>query len=321
LWRDLFLVGKVDFGWRIPSFPVDGSRKFAFVSQILDFIGVVEDAFDSMWISDHFVPWATFQSVETDILEAWTTLSYLSGVFSKPKFGNIVLCNSYRNPALLAKMGATLDALTGGRFIMGIGAGWKEDEYIAYGYEFPSASVRIGQLEEGVQIIRLLWREDNVTFHGKYYRIRDAYCDPKPDPVPPIMIGGGGEKLLLRVVAKYADWWNLPNATVSEYGHKLDVLEKHCKAVGRDFSEIKKTLGGFVAIAEKESEAKKIASASPFLKSQSWDAHFIGTPERVIERLGEYVNLGVELFILRFLDFPSTKGADLFIEKVVDEFK
>ncbi|HEW94029.1 MAG TPA: LLM class flavin-dependent oxidoreductase, partial [Thermoprotei archaeon] len=112
-------------------------------------------------------------------------------------FGHIVLCNSYRNPALLAKMTATLQVLSNGRYILGIGAGWKIDEYIAYGYPFPPPRVRIGQLEEAVQIIRRMWTEESVSFRGKYYHIDNAICSPKPKPVPLIMIGGGGEKLML----------------------------------------------------------------------------------------------------------------------------
>ncbi|PDM26352.1 LLM class F420-dependent oxidoreductase [Candidatus Bathyarchaeota archaeon B24-2] len=308
---------KAEFGWRIPSFPVDGSSTSKFIDQINAFIKEVEGRLDSAWISDHFHPWAKFQSVDTDVLEAWTTLSYLAGVYRKLKFGNIVLCNSYRNPALLAKMASTLQALTNGRLILGIGAGWKEDEYLAYGYEFPSAKVRIRQLEEAVQIIKKLWTEDPVNFDGAFYKVKNAYCNPKPDPIPPIMIGGGGEKLTLRVVARFADWWNLPNVTVAEYERKIRILERHCKIVGRDPKEIRKTWSGLIAIAEEEEEALKIAKESPFLSGQSLDAHLIGTPETIIERIRQYLHIGVDYFILRFLDFPEVKGLKTFCTKVL----
>ena len=311
---------RVEFGLRVPSFPVDGSSGQTFIDQVVQFLSEVEGYFDSAWVCDHFHPWARFVPETTPTIEGFTAISYLSGVFNRLKFGNIVLCNSYRNPALLAKMGATLQLLTGGRFILGIGAGWKEDEYIAYGYKFPPAKVRIEQLEEGVQIIRKMWTETKATFEGKYYRIKDAICSPKPNPTPPIMIGGGGEKLTLRVVAKHADWWNLPNASVETYKHKLDILESHCGRIGRKPEEIKKTLGNIVAIAESPEEAKRIAVESPFSNLGNVENFIIGDPKTVAEKISEYVELGVEHFILRFLDFPKTSGAKLFAEKVIPEF-
>jgi len=314
-------LGRVEFGLRIPAFPVDGSGGEVFVDQLFRFVGEFESDFDSAWVCDHFHPWSRSVSETTPTIEGFTAISYFSGVFKRLKFGNIVLCNSYRNPALLAKMGATLQLLTGGRFILGIGAGWKEDEYIAYGYQFPSAKVRIEQLEEGVQIIRKMWTETRATFEGKYYRIRNAICSPRPRPIPPIMIGGGGEKLTLKVVAKHADWWNIPNASVETFKHKLEILESHCERVGRNPREIKKTLGNMVAIAETPAEARRIAIESPFVKAENMENYIIGDPDMVAEKISEYVELGVEHFILRFLDFPKTDGARLFTEKVMPNFK
>jgi len=314
-------LGRVEFGLRIPAFPVDGSNGEAFVDQLIRFVSKFESDFDSAWVCDHFHPWSQSVPETTPTIEGFTAISYFSGVFKRLKFGNIVLCNSYRNPALLAKMGATLQLLTGGRFILGIGAGWKEDEYIAYGYEFPSAKVRIEQLEEGVQIIRKMWTETKATFEGKYYRIKNAICSPRLEPIPPIMIGGGGEKLTLKVVAKHADWWNMPNASVEKFKHKLEVLESHCERVGRNPQEIKKTLGNMVAIAETQAEARRIAIESPFVKAENMENYIIGDPEAVAEKISEYVELGVEHFILRFLDFPKTDGARLFTEKVMPNFK
>lgn len=308
---------QVKFGLRVPSFPVDRSNEKEFVTQILRVLEELEESFDSAWVCDHFVPWAGFVSKTTPTLEGFAAISYLSGRFQRSIFGNIVLCNSYRNPALLAKMGATLQTLTGGRFILGIGAGWKEDEYIAYGYDFPPPKVRIQQLEEGVQIIKAMWNKDLVTFKGRYYRIDEAYCFPKPDPVPPIMIGGGGEKLTLRVVARHADWWNIPNASPKTYEHKLRVLEEHCKKEGRDPSEIVKTLGNIVAISKTEEEASKLAAQSPFIKKGDEENFIIGNPDSVMEKLKEYTELGVEHFILRYVDFPNVDGARLFAEEVI----
>jgi alkanesulfonate monooxygenase SsuD/methylene tetrahydromethanopterin reductase-like flavin-dependent oxidoreductase (luciferase family) len=309
---------RISFGWRIPEFPVKGQPEGQeFIAQVLRSLESVEEKFDSAWLSDHVIPWAAWQNPATDNLEGWTALNYFMGMFKRLSFGHIVLCNSFRNPALLAKMAATLSVLSSGRFILGIGAGWKGDEYLSYGYDFPAASVRIAALDEAVQIIRKMWTENVVHFNGKYYKVNGGYCNPKPNPKPPIMIGGSGEKLLLKVVASQADWWNavLP---LAEYKRKLPVLKKHCEKAGRDYDSIKKTWLGAVAIANTEHEALRIAKSNPFVAT---DPPLTGTPEQVTKQLAEFVDLGVEYFILRFLDFPSQTGIELFTEKVTQEFK
>jgi alkanesulfonate monooxygenase SsuD/methylene tetrahydromethanopterin reductase-like flavin-dependent oxidoreductase (luciferase family) len=318
-------MARVSFGWRIPAFPVDASDAPAFRKQISSAMEIVQDTFNSAWISDHPLPWASWQSPHTPNLEGWTALTYYSALYNKLIFGHVVLCNSYRNPALLAKMTATLSFLTGGRFVLGIGAGWKEEEYRAYGYEYPKPSIRIAQLEEGVQIIKRMWREDRVTFHGKYFHVEDVSCDPKPDPVPPIMIGGGGEKLTMKVAARYADWWNCPNLTVDQYRHKLEVLRGHCNAVGRSYEAIRKVWLGAIAIAKTEREARKIASGNPFVtKEPRFDAYgptIIGTPAKVVESLERFKAIGVDCFIFRFLDFPRITGTKLFSDHVIAALK
>jgi len=316
---------RISFGWRIPEYPINGTKGPEFVAQILHSLGRVEESFDSAWLSDHMIPWADWQSWDIDNLEGWTTINYLIGVFKRLSFGHVVLCNSYRNPALLAKMAATLSLLAPGRFILGIGAGWKKDEYLSYGYEFPEAPARIEALKEAVQIIRKMWTENIVHFRGKHFSVAGAYCNPKPNPLPPIMIGGGGEKHTLKVVASYADWWNGPNLTVEEYRRKLDVLKHHCEKVGRRNEAIKKTWLGCIAIAKTQDEALRIATDNPFVaKETRFDAMratIIGTPEQVSQRLAEFVDLGVEYFIFRFLDFPSVMGMELFTEKVAEELR
>jgi len=217
-------------------------------------------------------------------------------------------------------MGATLDALTGGRYILGIGAGWMKEDYIEYGYKFSSAAIRIKQLEEGVQIIKRMWAEDDITFLGKYFTVKNAYCNPKPDPPPPILIGGEGEKLLLRVVARYADWWDCSNADIKTYSHKFEVLRQHCNKVHRDPNKILQTTSNRVAIAETNKEALKMAKESPFIGKENIGSYLIGTPQKIKEKIGAFVNKGVEHFILRFIDFPQLDGARLFAEEVISEF-
>lgn len=308
-------MNAIKFGWRVPAFPVDQSRGQTFVKQITDTLDLVHDQFDSAWVADHFIPWAEFESDDTDTLECLATLSYLMAAYPGLDFGAIVLCQSYRNPALLAKMSATLQLLSGGRYIMGIGAGWKEDEYQAYNYPFPRPAVRIAQMSETVQIMRQMWTESPATFEGKHYQIKNAYCEPRPEKPIPIMIGGGGEKLTLRVVAQHADWWNAPTSDVDGFKHKLNVLKGHCEAVGRDINEIILTAGGVVALRQTEADAQAIAQASPF------STNTIGTPEQVTEQLRAYTDVGVTHFILRFADFPQQAGVQLFIEQVLPEFR
>ena len=309
---------QIKFGWRVPDFPVDGSREAVFIDQITHNLERIQGKFASAWVADHFIPWARFQSDETDTIECLTTISYLAGAFPKLDFGSIVLCQSYRNPALLAKMAANLQAFSKGRFILGLGAGWKQDEYLAYNYDFPKASVRIAQLAETIQIIDKLWSETPATFAGKYYQIKNATCEPKPDPRPPLLIGGGGEKLILRLVAQYADWWNFPGGSLENYAHKLEVLRGHCQAVGRNYDDIVKTWATeVVAVAETEAEAKRMAEASPF----NGGSRIVGTPDQVVQALRRFTGLGVTYFMLRFADFPNSAGAELFAQEVIPQFQ
>jgi alkanesulfonate monooxygenase SsuD/methylene tetrahydromethanopterin reductase-like flavin-dependent oxidoreductase (luciferase family) len=315
-------MADLKFMWRIPAYPTEGSCKDVFVKQIMDALDYLEGKFDGAFLDDHLLPWTAVDHpggrdllpANVDTLECMTTLSYLAAAYPKLVFGPIVLSQAYRNPALAAKMGANLQQLSGGRFVMGIGAGWYEPDYEAYGYEFPqSPSVRLAQMEETIQIIHKLWRESPATFEGKYYRIKNAYCEPRPDPIPPLLIGAGGEKVALRLVAKYADWWNYCD-TVEVYAHKLDVLRAHCEAVGRDFNEIVKTWDGLqITIAETEAEAQKIYQASVFKRRGA----VVGTPVQVAEKLKAFKDVGVQIFFLRFDDFPSLNGIKLFTEEVL----
>ena len=187
-----------DFGIVLyPSF-VPGDDYLDGYRETLD--GLPPD-FTTVWIPDHF------QFGDSLRPEAWTVLTYLAALFPRFRFGHLVLGQSFRNPALLAKMAATLQDLTGGRYILGIGAGWHEEEYRAYGYDYPSGGTRVEELAEAIEVIRAMWTESPATFHGKHYRIDGAYCVPRPDPPPPIMVGTNGPKAL-RVTARLADWWN-----------------------------------------------------------------------------------------------------------------
>lgn len=312
------MMNKVRFGIRVPAFPLNDSHSRIFRNEIIDYLAASSERYSSVWVADHFVPWYDQLDPTTDTLECWTTLTYLAGRFPGFYFGSIVLSQSYRSPALLAKMAATLQLLTGGRFILGIGAGWKEDEYLAYGHDFPATATRIHQMGEAVQIIKRMWDNQRANFQGKYYQIEEAICEPKPDPPPPILIGGGGKKITLRYVAQYAEWWNFPGGTPDHYAELLTALRDHCTEVGRDYHSIVKTWGSeCVSVAETHEEALKIALTSPLYNP---DTAIVGTPAEVETQLRRFTEMDVEHIILRFADFPQTTAAQLFADEVIPKF-
>jgi alkanesulfonate monooxygenase SsuD/methylene tetrahydromethanopterin reductase-like flavin-dependent oxidoreductase (luciferase family) len=307
----------VKFGLRIPEFAVDGSSAPQLIEQAGRALAAGRGRFASAWISDHFLPWADFGGPTIPNLECWTTLTYLAAQNPDYTFGNIVLSQSYRSPALLAKMAATLQALSGGRLLLGLGAGWKQDEYLAYGYDFPVPAVRIQQLAEAAQILKLMWTEPHPSFHGRHYHIDNAICEPRPSVPIPLMIGGSGRQLTLRVVARYADWWN-GGGGPRRYAEALDALRGHCRDVGGDYDNIVKTwVGDCVAVAPTSEAAHKLAEASPFYNQ--YDS-LVGTPAEVAAQLQRFLDLGVQHFILRFADYPSPSGLELFAKEVIPRF-
>ncbi len=187
--------------------------------------------FDSLWIADHFYG---FDARTDPFLEGWTTLTWLGAKFPDVTLCHHVLGHGYRPPALTAKMAATLQTLCGGRFVLGIGAGWRGDEYEAYGYEFPKPSIRFAQLEEVIEICRRMWTEDHPSFEGHYFSIEDASAPPLPDPPPPICIGASGEKVGLPLVGRQADMWNTPFRGDEDYARRKGIVHDAAMAAGRD---------------------------------------------------------------------------------------
>jgi len=257
--------------------------------------------FDTAWTFDHF--FAILSPPSGPCFEGWVSLAALMAATSRVKAGILVTGNTYRNPAVLASMGKTLDHASDGRLIMGIGAGWFEQEHVAYDIPFYTVGERIRRLDEACEIIKRLWTEEQVTFNGRYYDIKDAYCEPKPlqKPWPPIMIGGGGEKLTLRVVAKHADIWNTFGSP-AVFRDKLSVLRAHCAAVGRNMDEIEVSWAGSAALTESKEQKQAITQAisKAFGRSQEEvePGLLIGPPEEVRDRIAKLIDAGVTHFIL-----------------------
>jgi alkanesulfonate monooxygenase SsuD/methylene tetrahydromethanopterin reductase-like flavin-dependent oxidoreductase (luciferase family) len=311
-------MASLTFGWRMQTFSIDGTPGPVLVEQIEEHLRRLDGHLDAVWIQDHLFPEAAFTPPEWDSVEAWSALAHWAAAFPSYRYGHIVLANSYRSPALLAKMAATTQLLTRGRLILGIGAGWNEPEYRAYDIPFPSVRERLDRLAEAVQVLKVMWRDSPATFHGRYYRVEEAYCNPRPDPAPPIMIGGAGEKRTLRITAEHADWHNMPSAPIEVVEHKLGVLRAHCDAVGRDPATLYKTGSiNAVAVAPTRAEARRMAEASPFYKPDAPSAAAVGEPGDVAEQLRRYADLGMEHLIIRFADFPKLDGAMRFVEQVL----
>jgi len=285
--------------------------------------------FDSIYAYDHLVPHYK-DDVEKNIFECFTLLSSLAAITKKIKIGQIVVCNSYRNPALLAKMSSTLDIISNGRAELGIGAGWYEQEYLAYGYDFPSNIARIKQLDESLSIIKAMWTETHANFQGQYYTIKKAICNPKPiqKPYPTIMVGGSGEKYLLKVVAKHADRYNLFFGSPKEMKRKISILKEYCKSSDRKKqSDIQYSLVLPCIIKESEEEVNKILTKYK-RKDKTMKQYIeylvsgitIGDPDKILKGINEYVEMGVTHFIMHFIGLDEV-SLRLFDSKIIRHLK
>ena len=307
-------MGKVsmDFGYNPPcgerGYEIINPRNYLYdLHRALD---VASQNFTSIWSSDHLNYGSEFR------VECWTMLTWIAARYPGPMLGTVVMCNSFRNPSLLAKMSASLQQMSAGRLILGYGAGWYEEEYRAYGFDYPSPGVRVDMFEEGVQIIKNMWKNSPANFTGKYYQIDNVYCEPRPDPEPILMLGGGGEKKTLKVVAQYADWWNDVMRPIPDLKRKLEVLKKHCESVGSDFGNIRKTLAPRFFIDKNHKKALEMAEG----KNDSGQV-IAGDPSAICEQLHELVEMGFDMVITTFPKFQDLDDMKLFVEKVIPNFK
>ncbi len=318
-------------GWRVDLIDIPTEEHWNTM------LGVAKQAealgFKSAWVYDHFhtVP----EPTQEVTYEAWTLMAALAVTTDTIRLGQMCTCNGYRPPAYLAKVAASIDVMSGGRLEMGIGGGWYEHEFNAYGYGFPKASVRLGQLDEAVQIFKKLWTEEEASFEGKYYTLDGAISQPKPVQGPhiPIWVAGGGEQLTLRTAAKYADATNF-GSTPESFAHKLSILEAHCERHDRDPAEITNSSSLNVIIAEDEAAVARrrdhiesrfatVVSDASGTMDRWFGEHqsAVGTPEQIVEKIKAYEAEGCDYLILNFPDSAThPESMDLFATEVMRHF-
>ncbi len=283
--------------------------------------------FYCIWVSDHLMNPAGAKPhggpvEDRPIFEAWTTLSALSTLTNRVRLGNLVLCNSFRYPSLLAKMAATLDLISKGRFILNMGAGWFRKEATAYGVPWAKYSERFASLEEAIRVIKKLWQEREVNFKGEYFDLENAILEPKPTqkPHPPVWIGGTSDNIL-RLVANEGDGWDIDvhENVLASLKERVASLRKHCLSIGRNFKEIEISTHAMAIVTKNREEAMRLAlpHARAINKSvkEFADSHFIGSPKEVIEKLWKYEDVGITNLCLIFGN--GLEGIELFADEVI----
>ena len=285
-------------GWRMDLNGIDKSDQW---QTILDAAIKIEALnYESIWVYDHFhtVPKPT----QDPTFECWTLMSALSQTTEKVRLGQMCTCNSYRNPSYLTKVASNIDVMSNGRLEYAIGAGWYDHEYKAYGYEYPSDGERLKMLEESLIIYKLMTTEEEPKFEGKYYSIDGAINQPKPiqKPYPPLWVCGGGEKVTLKLLAKYGDYGNW-DVDVEGFIHKSNILKQHCENEGRDFTEIGRTLHTNVLIANSEDELKtkisKLATYTNIPEDYYYKRPLIGTKDKVFDTINQFKEAGCSYLI------------------------
>jgi F420-dependent oxidoreductase-like protein len=282
---------------------------------------------DMACVTDHFMP--NTKNREGAVLESWSTLSALAAVVPRMRLGTIVLGNTYRHPSIVAKMAAQVDIISGGRLLLGLGAGWQQNEHDAYGIPFYTMRERLERLDEACSVIRSLWTQNRSSFEGRYYRLSDAPLDPKPvqKPHPELMIGGGGERVTLRIVAKHADHWNVWGGP-KVLAHKSAVLEHHCSKAGRDSQSILRSVNMALLITDRKDDVAKLAeSISKRLGAHASDANDIclaGSPDQIREKLYEVRMAGAGAIFIPTMFRPLDeirRDMDRLIGEIAPDFR
>jgi F420-dependent oxidoreductase-like protein len=280
------------FGLHLPSYSHPDVPPERLFDRVVEQAQAAEAAgFELVTVMDHLYQIPGMGSTAEPMLEAWSVLSALARETSTVRLGTLVTGVTYRNPAMLAKQVTTLDVLSGGRAILGIGAAWNEEEHIGYGIEFPPVKERMDRLEEALTIAKLMFAEERPSFQGQHHRIHEALNSPRPIQAggPPILVGGGGEQRTLRIAAKFADLTHWFALGLDALRHKDEVLIRHCEEIGRDPATIERTIGAPVIAMPTEAEAKAFIE---FLPPERRASVVAGTPEQVVDVLGQYVEAG-----------------------------
>jgi len=282
---------------------------------------------DVACVTDHFMP--NTKEREGAMLESWSSLSALTALVPRMRVGTIVLGNTYRHPALVAKMAAQVDIISGGRLLLGLGAGWQQNEHEAYGIPFYTMRERLERLDEACQVMRSLWTEKRTTFKGHYYQLSDAPLDPKPvqTPHPELMIGGGGERVTLRIVAKHADHWNCWGGP-GVLGWKGKILDEHCAAVGRDPKALRRSANMSLLITDKKEDVERLADTiAKRMGRHAADARdtcLAGTPDQIREQLRQLKAARVDTLFIPSMFRPLDelrRDLDRFITEIAPEFR
>lgn len=249
---------------------------------------VESTGWDGVWLADHFMP--NEENTNQPWPECWTTLAALAASVPRLRIGTLVTGNTYRHPAVLAKMAATVDHISGGRLVFGLGSGWQENEHHKYGIPFYTIPERLRRLDEACHVITRLFSEDSVTFDGRYYQLDDAPLVPKPVQKPlPLLIGGGGEKMTLKIAAKYANEWNVWG-DVGTLQHKMSVLDQHCETIGRDPAAIQRSAVALVFVSDDAEFVKRVSGGGR--------PTIAGNVSQIQDILGEYRKAGVDEMVV-----------------------
>ena len=280
--------------------------------------------YDSLWVCDHlYGP----QSPQLPILEAWSMISAVAAITERVEIGTLVTPVGMRNPAHLGKVIATIDNIAGGRVIAGLGGGWMPREFTDFGMPFLGTGERLKQLAETVALLKRMWGDEaEVSYDGEYVHADNVVCQPKPPRRVPILIGGAGEQVTLRIVAREADIWNNLAGQQAALGHKLDVLKRHCDDAGRDPSSITASQQCLVTVAPNAESAGPMADrAQKIFGGHMGDPKgplaITGTPERCAEQIQKHIDLGCTMFIMEFFGKDTLEPAQLFAEEVLPEFR
>jgi F420-dependent oxidoreductase-like protein len=294
--------------------PVEAYETMTRVAQEAEALG-----FASVWLFDHFDS-ASLQSAQRMAFECWTCTAAVARNTTRIRIGQLVTCNSFRHPALLAKMASTVDVLSHGRLTLGMSAGWMEQEYLAYGYPFPDAATRLRQLREALEILKAMWTEEETSFTGKYYQIRGAINQPKGVQKPhiPILVAGKGEQVTLKLVARYAQACNFTHPSPEELERKFALIKTYCEAIGRDPREIHHTIyiNGFVGETDAEAVSKAISIPGRFTLDHIRTRGLIGSPDTLRQRLRELEQRGVQEVMILLRDVAQRESLRLLAQAI-----